>query len=245
MSDVFDQPSLWRIEASRALGLDRDELIAGMSPGPAFPAALRSVAAALPDDCQVIVDIGAGAGGASEWLRRATDATVLAIEPAEGSRAAAVRAFPDLLVVAGNADAVPVCNAAADAVLISGVISLMPDLTALMREVDRVLKANGRVAIGDLFAVGEHGVTARPNTFRTVEEVTTLLTRHGFTLVSVGLGEAEPDASWAEVAERIDRWIVDECSRRAGYAEWKQDQEHLARHIESGDVIGGCAVAQR
>jgi ubiquinone/menaquinone biosynthesis C-methylase UbiE len=203
------------------------------------------VAAALPPDSDVIVDIGAGAGGASEWLRLATGAAVFAIEPAEGSRAAAVRAFPRLLVVGGTADHTPLRDAVADAVVVSGVISLMADVDALMGEVVRVLRPSGRVAIADLFARGERGVTAGPNTFRTVDEVTAFLVHRGFTTTSVGLGDPEPDPSWARVAATIDEWMERHCSNRAGYAEWKQDQEHLARQIASGDLIGGCVVAQR
>src|SRR5215210_5227517 len=145
MSDVFDQPSLWKIEASRALGLKGEDLIAAMSPGPAFPAALRSVASALPPGCAAIVDIGAGTGGASEWLRRVTGAAVFAIEPAEGSRAAAVRAFPELLVAGGSAEQLPLRDGVADAVIISGVISLMADIEVLVDEADRVLSGNGRI----------------------------------------------------------------------------------------------------
>ena len=46
-SRVFDGPSLWRIEAAEDLGLGPGELIAAMSPGPAFPAVLRTVEAAF------------------------------------------------------------------------------------------------------------------------------------------------------------------------------------------------------
>jgi hypothetical protein len=62
LPDLFDQPSLWRIEAAVSLGLVGDDLIAAVSPGPAFPAALRSLTLALPAAPRVIVDLGAGGG---------------------------------------------------------------------------------------------------------------------------------------------------------------------------------------
>jgi ubiquinone/menaquinone biosynthesis C-methylase UbiE len=241
----FDEPSLWRLEAAQALGLHDDELIAAMTPGAAFPAVLRSVAAALPDPCTVIVDIGAGSGGASEWIRRATGAAVYAIEPAAGSRAAAVCAFPALHVVGGTADRLPIRDAVADAAVVSGVMSLLGDIAPAMVEIDRVLSRDGYVAILDLFSTGDRPLIAEPNTFRTVEEVTSVLAHHGFTPTSVGLGVPEPEPSWAHLAEAIDGWIAAHRAERPGYLEWKHDQEHLARQMASGNLLGGCLVAQR
>jgi SAM-dependent methyltransferase len=241
----FDEPCLWRLEAARALGLRDDELIAAMTPGAGFPAVLRSVAATLPVPCDLIVDIGAGSGGASEWLRRATGAAVVAIEPAAGSRAAAICAFPALHVVGGSADRVPIRDGAADAVVISGVMSLLGDIAPAMAEIDRVLKGRGCVAIGDLFSNGAHAVNAWPNTFRTVEEVTNALIERGFMLTNVGVGDPEPNAEWARIAAAIDGWIAAHCTDRAGYPDWKDDQEHLAQQMASGTILGGCLVAER
>jgi ubiquinone/menaquinone biosynthesis C-methylase UbiE len=241
----FDEPSLWRLEAARVLGFHGEDLIAAMTPGAAFPAVLRSIAAALPVPCHVIVDLGAGSGGASEWLRRATGAAVVAIEPAAGSRAAAVRAFPALHVVGGSADCVPVRDAVADAFVVSGVMSLLSDIAPIMVEVDRVLTGIGCVAIGDLFSNVGTRVTAGPNTFRTVEEVMNALVDRRFTPTSVGLGDPEPDPAWARIAETIDGWIAAHCAERAGYRDWKHDQEHLAQQKASGNLIGGCVVAER
>ncbi len=245
MSDVFDAPSLWRLEAACALDLDGDDLIAALTPGAAFPAVLRSIVGALPVSCGVIVDIGSGSGGASEWIRRTTGATVIAVEPAEGSRAAAVRAFPELHVIGGTAHAVPIRDAVADVVIISGVISLLDDLAPVITEVDRMLKHEGRVAIGDLFSNRDHGVTAGPNRFRTFEEVRQVLARRSLVITSVGLGRPEPQPSWSRIADAIDEWINTNCQRGAGYADWVHDQQHLARQVASGNLVGGCVVAGR
>ncbi|MEZ5298361.1 MAG: hypothetical protein R2697_19440 [Ilumatobacteraceae bacterium] len=103
---MFDRPALWRFEAVAALDIDDVDLPA-MSPGPTFPAALRSAIAALPSDIALVVDLGAGAGGASEWLRLATGAEVHAVEPARRARLTARLLFPELHVVDGSASKTP------------------------------------------------------------------------------------------------------------------------------------------
>jgi len=243
-SQVFDGPSLWRIEAAQDLGLGPDELIAAMSPGPAFPAVLRTVEAAFEVRPRVIVDLGAGTGGVSEWLRVTTGATVYAVEPEDGARRAARHAFPHLHVVDGSADAAGLPGGVADAVVLSGVISLMSDIDAELIEVDRLLTRSGSVAIADLFSGTDVAVYSTPNVFRSVEDVTRTLHGHGFSVTELGLGDAVPDPSWAAAARRVDEWIEKNCSDRQGYLEWRADRRHLQHHIESDGLFGGCIVAR-
>ena len=50
---------------------------------------LHSFAASLEPRPNVIVDLGAGTGGVSEWMRISTGAAVYAVEPEDGARQAA------------------------------------------------------------------------------------------------------------------------------------------------------------
>ena len=242
---IFDQPSLWRIEGARALGLGADDLIAAMSPGPAFPAALRSLQAALTPQPNVIVDLGAGTGGVSEWMRVSTGATVYAIEPEDGARRAARLAFPHLHVLAGRADLTSLPGGCADAIVMSGVTSLMSDLDPAIAEVERLLTTSGRLAIADLFSSTTKTWCSGPNTFRSVEDLTRTLPESRFNLASVGCGDPVPDPNWAAAAQAVDDWIDAHCANRLGYEEWIADRRHLRDHVRSGNVIGGCLVAQR
>ena len=242
---IFDQPSLWRIEAADALCLDDDDMIAVMSPGPAFPAVLRSLEAALVPQPKVIIDLGAGSGGLSEWMRVSTGATVYAVEPETGARQAARLAFPQLHVVKGRADSTSLPGGSADAVVMSGVISLMSDIGPAIAEIDRLLTSSGRIAIADLFSSNTKTWCSTPNIFRSVEDLTRALHRRGFTAATVGCGDPDPDASWAAAALAVDDWIDAHCADRLGYKEWKADRRHLRHHIRSGNLIGGCLVAQR
>lgn len=242
---IFDQPALWRIEAARALGLGVDDLIAAMSPGPAFPAALRSLQAALTPQPHVIVDLGSGPGGVSEWLRLSTGATVYAIEPEDGARRAARLAFPHLHVLEGRADLTWLPDGCADAVVMSGVASLMSDLGPAIAEADRLLTPSGRLAIADLFSSTTKTWCSAPNTFRSIDDLTRVLTALGFTAASVGCGDPVPHPIWAAAAQAVDDWIDAHCANRLGYDVWVADRRHLRDHVRSGDVIGGCLVAQR
>jgi precorrin-6B methylase 2 len=245
VTQLFDEPSLWRVEAARQLGLADEALIAVMSPGPGFPAVLRSIESALPASPRVIADLGAGCGGVSEWMRVTTDAVVYAIEPAAGARQVARLAFPHLHVLEGNADQVPLPGGVADAVTVSGVLSLLSDVDAVIDEIDRLLTGSGRIAITDLFSSDAVSFCSAPNVFRSVEELTMILRRHGFSAASVGCGDPTPEPGWAAAAEAVDEWITLHCAGRPGYEKWTEDRQHLRLHIERGDVIAGCLVAAR
>ena len=127
METFFGGPVTWRAEAAEALGLRDDELPAAISPGAAFPAALRCMLAAMPPSLRTIVDVGSGVGGASEYLRRETGATVYAVEPSELARTTARRCFPHLRQVPGEATQTGLPTGIADAVVLCGVLSLIAE----------------------------------------------------------------------------------------------------------------------
>ncbi|MDQ3590939.1 MAG: methyltransferase domain-containing protein, partial [Actinomycetota bacterium] len=50
----------------------------------------------------------------------------------------------------GYAEELPIVDGWADVVISNGVLNLMPDKSAALEEVSRVLKPNGRLQIGDI-----------------------------------------------------------------------------------------------
>jgi SAM-dependent methyltransferase len=243
--DIFGAPCLWRDQAAVALGLHDEAVLAALSPGAAFPAALRTIASTIPTAVRTVVDLGAGAGGASEWLRQAMGVEMIAIEPAPVAREVAARRFPMLDVREGQADRTGLPDHVADVVVLSGIVSLLDDLDGLMAEVVRLLRRHGFVAIADLFPADSVSFRSAPNTFRSFECVESALTLRGFQIASVGCGPPEPDAAWSDVARRVDDWIEANCSHLDGFRQFRADQAHLKRHVDAGDVLGGCVVAQR
>jgi SAM-dependent methyltransferase len=179
---------------------------------------LHSLGAAFENNTSTLIDLGAGTGGVSEWMRLATGAAVYALEPEDGACTAAKRVFPELHVVEGRAASAPFPNGVADAVVMSGVTSLMRDLGPEIAEVDRLLTPTGRFAIADLFSVSDVSSYSAPNVFRSAEALTHILQRNGFTVVDAGFGEPDPDPSWAAAARAVDDWIDSHCADRPGYA---------------------------
>jgi SAM-dependent methyltransferase len=245
VDDVFDLPCLWREEAVRALGLHGEAEMAAISPGAAFPAALRSIAHQIPRPVGTVVDLGAGGGGASEWLRRELGTDVIAVEPAPSARQVAGRRFPRLDVRAGDADRSGLPQASADVVVMCGVMSLLDDLDPVLDEVVRVLRPNGWFAIADLFPGDAADLVRRPNTFRSFESLSRALVGRDFDVVHAGCGPADPSADWACVADDVTRWINVHCADRPGFREWSNDRDHLQRLVQAGAVMGGCLVARR
>ena len=242
METFFGGPVTWRAEAAESLGLRDDELPAAISPGAAFPAALRCMVDTMPSPLRTIVDVGSGVGGASEYLRRATGATVYAVEPSELARTTARRCFPHLRQVPGEATRTGLPAGIADAVVLCGVLSLIGEPHAALDEAARLLSPHGHLAIADLFAAGAFDRTSGPNVFRTPETVIDLCATHGLVVVAVGCGAPTPDPVWSSVAALIDEWITRECRDRDGYDAWHRDRLHLERHISRGDLVGGCIV---
>lgn len=241
---VFDRPALWRFEAVAALDLDEADLPAAMSPGPTFPAALRSTVAALPDEIGLVVDLGAGAGGASEWIRLATGAEVHAVEPARRARLAAQLLFPELHVVAGSASNTPLEPGCADVVTLLGVVSLLDDVGPVFEEAGRLLADHGHLVIADLVSATAGSWSDADNRFRSVEDLEVLAHSHGFVVDTVGCGAVSPSGRWGEVAEVVDHWIDEHCADRDGYERWSADKAKLQSLAADGRVLGGVLVAR-
>ena len=102
----------------------------------------------LADLTGVVCEVGAGSG-LNFAHYPVTVTRVVAVEPEptlrEHSGPVAVAAPVPIEVVDGTADALPVADASCDAVVLSLVMCTLPDLTAALAEVRRVLRPGGQV----------------------------------------------------------------------------------------------------
>ena len=104
-----------------------------------------------------VVDVGCGAGMDSLIAARMTgpkgqvigvDMTPAMLHKAEaGAQKAGIR---NVTFHKGFAEALPVADGWADVVISNGVLNLMPDKEAGLREMARVLRPGGRLQIGDI-----------------------------------------------------------------------------------------------
>src|SRR5690606_21200808 len=111
---------------------------------------------ALPEGA-VVLDLGCGAG---------FDTLIAAQQVGPAGRVIAMDMTPSMLertregaeemgltnveVREGYAEALPADDASIDVVISNGVINLCPDKTAVMNEINRVLKPGGRIQIADI-----------------------------------------------------------------------------------------------
>jgi SAM-dependent methyltransferase len=115
------------------------------------PAAAAVVAAATPRPGEHVIDVGCGTGTASIMAAQ-RGARVTGVDPAErllavaagDARAANLEAVEFL---PGTADALPVRDDAADAVISSFGVIFAPDAAAAVAEIDRVLRPYARIAL--------------------------------------------------------------------------------------------------
>jgi SAM-dependent methyltransferase len=94
---------------------------------------------------QTVVDLAAGTGKLTVPLL-ATGARVIAVEPSEGMLAILRRAAPDATAHGGTAEAIPLADGAADAVLVAQAFHWFANDAALA-EIHRVLRPGGRLGL--------------------------------------------------------------------------------------------------
>ena len=115
---------------------------------PSYPPALLDTVEELagrPLSGARVVDVGAGTGIATALLR-ARGADVLAVEPGEGMAAEFRRSLPDVPVVRGNGNALPVADAHAD-LLTYAQAWHWTDPARAVPEALRVLRPGGTLAL--------------------------------------------------------------------------------------------------
>jgi SAM-dependent methyltransferase len=101
----------------------------------------------------VLVDVGCGRGGAGLWVAAHTGARLTGVDIAESAlgsarhRAAALGLADRADYVLGSFESLPLPDASADAVMSVDALLFTPDKAAAARELARVLRPGGRLAL--------------------------------------------------------------------------------------------------
>jgi SAM-dependent methyltransferase len=96
-------------------------------------------------DGSTVVDLAAGTGKLTRALVP-TGARVIAVEPVAGMRAQLVKAVPSAEALSGTAEAMPLADASADAVLVAQAFHWF-DTPRAAREIRRVLRPSGGLGV--------------------------------------------------------------------------------------------------
>jgi SAM-dependent methyltransferase len=110
---------------------------------PQYP--LEAVAWLVPEDARTVVDLGAGTGKLTRTLR-APGREVVAVEPSAGMREQFARILPDVRVLDGTGESIPLPDTSADALVCAQAWHWVNPKQAVP-EVARVLRAGGRLAL--------------------------------------------------------------------------------------------------
>jgi SAM-dependent methyltransferase len=157
------------------------------------------VAQLAPASGDLVLDVAAGAAHLGRALARqvaqvcAVDLTLEML--AQGQRLAAAQGLPNVAFVAGDAAALPCPARQFDLVVCRLALHQVADPPAVVREMLRVTRPAGRIAITDMIAGGDPAVAAEANRLErlrdpshhrtlTLTEIGRLLTSHGASITA-------------------------------------------------------------
>ncbi|MGD9705810.1 MAG: class I SAM-dependent methyltransferase [Acidimicrobiia bacterium] len=225
-----------RTAASIAAELDGaalDQRVAAACRGSGNPAALAWLAEGLGlNEHSRAIDLGAGLGGPAAWISRRYGCTVIALEPAGGAATGADALF-DLCVVRGEAAHAPFRDDSFEVALLLGVISVVDDAAAVLREARRV---GARLGLLDYCSTNTAPVRAGGSEFRSSAALEAIVESAGWVVEqAVDLTLPAP-ASWDEAADAIDPDIDAEASA---------SEAEVVAAIEAGIIAPRMLIAAR
>jgi ubiquinone/menaquinone biosynthesis C-methylase UbiE len=198
-----------------------------------------------PAPGMTVVDIGAGTGAFSAAFGDWFGIDVVAVEPSAAMREQIPRSA-EIRVLEGDATALPVPDASADAAWLSLVIHHVADLPAAAREIRRVLRPGAPVLIRQGFPGRLHEVelvrwfpeTARTaDTFPTITATCAAFAAAGFRREALERVRETYPGSLADFLAEVDTFRrADTTMRSLTDAEFRRGKEGLRRAAARAEV---------
>jgi ubiquinone/menaquinone biosynthesis C-methylase UbiE len=136
-----------------------------------------------PEPGERILEIGPGVGyytlDLAEWVGPDGKVEIFDLQQQfldHTTRRAAERGLTNIVPTQGDATALPYGEASMDAVVLTAVLGEIPDPVAALRQIQRVLKPNGRLIVGELF--GDPHFTTRAALERQADEASLVWETH-------------------------------------------------------------------
>jgi len=243
---ILNIAALWRCEAIVRLGLEGESMIAAASPGAVFPQMLdfvvRNVAAA---PLGTVIDVGAGLAGTAETVRRASGRSLVAFDASRQACAGARMLFPDVQMAQADPSRLPARDGSVAAAISCGLLSTLTDPQAMMSEVRRVIRGQGRFVVVDLASASSRSVRAGDKVFSSVERILCSLSDSGFEVVDQAIGLTSL-SDWALADADIARDVAVHRRGLAEFEHWRDDRRRFERMMSSNRVMMvGVAVRPR
>lgn len=99
-----------------------------------------------------VLDIGSGLGDTVSFLGKECGMDAVGLEPSELLIAEASAKYPDISIMKGVGESIPVEDASLDGAFAECTLSLMDDLDKVMGECSRVIRSGGWLVISDVYA---------------------------------------------------------------------------------------------
>lgn len=235
-----------RLDVVDRLGLTGEERVAGLATGAGYPEALAPIVEALSGCRGTVVDVGAGLGAPATHLARTAGVSVTGVEPEARVARRAGSAFPEVTMIAGTAERIPIADDAAAAVTLLGAVSLIEDLDTALREATRVVGRGATIGITDLcLADGDDELRSDPNVFRSPAAISAALAAHGWVDVSVTTAPADGETGWDDITATVDDAVEARYGDTEAGQAWLDDRQRLRDLIESGRLLVATLTARR
>lgn len=246
MEAEFDTVAEWTAEVAAELGPEY-HLPAGCR-GSGSPAALDWLIEQMklaPD--ATLLDSGAGVGGPAAYAARSRAVRPVLVDPETGACRAAQKLF-GFPVVCAMGSALPMMDASFDAAWALGVLCTTPDQLALLTELRRVIRPEGRVGL--LVFVAHRDIPPNileGNHFPTPDGLRELLTSAALEVENqLGTGALPPiEDAWNEHVDTVERVLADRHGDTETWQLAERQSSTIGRLLEDGTLTGELLVLRR